>query len=194
MPATRVTASDLLPIGEIYDRGLALMTAAEREPPARPLQDSVHYRDGLMLALAAGTLLRRGNLAGLRIGVTLLETSEGYVLDIPAEEVKNRQPIEGPLPASLTPYLTRYLEHHRPRLLQGNRSDKLWISTEGRPMKVHQVGQRIARLSTASSLPSSTSLKQNAPLKIKEDSRCQRGHAPIFWGIEVYCWVKNQPD
>jgi len=146
MPSTNVTASDLLPIGEIYDRGLALMEAAERDPPARPLHDSVCYRDGLMLAFAAGTLLRSRNLAGLRIGVSLLETSEGYVLDIPAEEVKNRQPIEGPLPASLTPYLTRYLDHHRPRLLQGNRSEFLWISIEDRPMKVHQVGQRVARL------------------------------------------------
>jgi predicted MFS family arabinose efflux permease len=39
-----------------------------------------------------------------------------------------------PLPASLVPHMARYLDHHRPWLLQGHAHDALWITREGLPM------------------------------------------------------------
>ncbi len=141
-----VTASDLVPIDDLYRLGLELMRTAERAPPRRPLHDSVLYRDGLMLAMAAASLLRLGNFARIRVDESLLRTAEGFALSFPPEAVKNRQPIEGPLPGTLTPFLERYLDHHRPRLLRGSLTDDLWISAEGRTMEPHHVGQRIAKL------------------------------------------------
>ncbi|MFB3050527.1 MAG: hypothetical protein ACE1Z0_00915, partial [Acidimicrobiia bacterium] len=89
-----VTASDLVPIDDLYRRGLELMSTAEQVPPRRPLHDSVHYRDGLMLAMAAATLIRLGNFARIRVDDSLLRTPEGFALNFPPEAVKNRQPIE----------------------------------------------------------------------------------------------------
>ena len=141
-----VTDSDLVPIDDLYRRGLELMRTAEQVPPRRPLHDSVHYRDGLMLAMAAASLIRLGNFARIRVDDSLLRTPEGFALNFPPEAVKNRQPIEGPLPDTLTPFLERYLNHHRPRLLRGNLTDDLWVSAQGRTMEPHHVGKRIAKI------------------------------------------------
>ncbi len=141
-----VPASELVPIDDLYRLGLELMRAAEKATPRRPLHDSVLYRDGLMLAMAAAALVRLGNFAHFRAETSLLWTPAGFALSFLPEAVKNRQPIEGPLPGTLTPFLERYLDHHRPRLLGGSRTDDLWISAEGRTMKPHHVGQRIAKL------------------------------------------------
>ena len=141
-----VTASDLVPIDDLYRLGLELMRTAEKVPSRRPLRDCVRYRDGLMLAMAAASLVRLGNFAQLRVDETILQTPEGFALNFPPEVVKNRQPIEGPLPGTLTPFLERYLDHHRPRLLGGRLADDLWISAEGRTMAPHHIGQRIAKL------------------------------------------------
>jgi len=145
---SNVSAADLVPIDDIYRFGLELMRTAEKAPPRRPLNDSVLYRDGLMLALAAASLVRLGNFATIRLNESLLRTSEGFALSFAPEAVKNRQSIEGPLPGTLTPFLEHYLDHHHPRLLGGRRGDDLWISTEGRIMKPHHVGKRIAKLTS----------------------------------------------
>ena len=136
----------LMPIDKIYGSALLFMNKADRTREMRPLQASVWYRDGLMVALLAASLLRRRNLAGLRVGIHLLRQSEGYLIVIPATEVKNRYPIEGILPAGLTAHLDRYLLHHRQRLLQSNESDALWISKDGSAMPIHAVGNRIPKI------------------------------------------------
>ena len=143
-----VPASELVPIDDLYRLGLELMRAAEKATPRRPLQGSVRFRDGLMLAMAAAALVRLGNFAHIRAETSLLRTPVGFALSFPPEAVKNRQPIEGPLPGTLTPFVERYLDHHRPRLLGGSRTDDLWISAEGRTMEPHHVGQRIAKLTS----------------------------------------------
>jgi integrase/recombinase XerD len=136
----------LLPIGRIFDRALSTMDLAEHRPPRRPLQDSVWFRDGLMLALLAATALRAKNFMGLKLDTHLVRTDEGWRLVVPAAEVKNKQPLEGAIPDELTRYLDRYVEHHRPRLAQGCRSDAFWITYEGRPMSANGA-VRIVKLS-----------------------------------------------
>jgi len=148
VPRYAVTADQLLPIDDLYHAGCDLMADAERERdrPYRPGHDSVHYRDGLMLTMLAVTLLRVTNFASLRIGIHLTRQSEGYVIAIPKDEVKNRQPIEIEIPDALTALLDRYLEHHRPRLLMEGNTDYLWISLGGQAMRPHRVSQRVSRL------------------------------------------------
>ncbi len=134
------------PIDELFRAGIKLMEEAARRTPRRPLQDSIWFRDGLMIALLAATLLRRRNLASLEFGVHLVRQPESYLLCIPAAEVKNRRPIEGLLPDRLTPLIDRYVEFHRPRLLQGRATDAVWITNDGQPMPINAVGQRIIKV------------------------------------------------
>jgi len=143
---SRVITPRLRPIGSLYQAGIRLMDQAEKVRPYRPLHDSVHFRDGLMIAFLAATLVRLRNFSGIRIGRHLIRLPEGYLLFIPAEEVKNKLPIETLLPDELTPYIYRYLDHHRPRLLPNRLSDLLWISAEGQVMAAHNVGMRITRV------------------------------------------------
>lgn len=143
-PAKSV-ASLLMPVEQIFAKGLAVMDAAEADPPRRPLQDSVRFRDGLMLALLAATALRAKNFMALTLGVHLLRSDAGWRLVIPAAEVKNKQPLEGPLPDRLVPYLDRYVRHHRRRLAQGTETDALWVTYQGHAMSANAVN-RIVKL------------------------------------------------
>ena len=135
----------LRPIDELFRAGLAAMDRAEAEGPNPRLRDSVHYRNGLMVALLAGTLLRVNNFARLELGRNLIRQSDSYLLVVPASEVKNHQEIEQPIVGRLTFYLDRYFAHHRPRLLQGGESRYLWINQYGGVMKPHAVGVRITK-------------------------------------------------
>jgi integrase len=136
----------LRPIDELFRAGLDAMDRAEAEAPDPRLSDSVHYRNGLMVALLAGTLLRVKNFAALELGRSLIRQSDGYLLVVPSAEVKNRQEIEQPIISRLTPYLDRYFEHHHQRLLQGGESLHLWINQYGDVMKPHAVGVRITKV------------------------------------------------
>lgn len=135
----------LRPIDELYRAGLKAMDRAEAEGSHPRLRDSVHYRDGLMIALLAGTLLRIRNFAILEHGRSLIRQSNGYLLSVPASEVKNRRDIEQEVIARLTPYLDRYFAHHRPRLLQGHESERLWINQYGGDMTPCRVGMTISK-------------------------------------------------
>ena len=134
------------PIDELFRAGIAAMDRAEAEGPQPRLRDSIHYRNGLMVALLAGTLLRVKNFAGLELGRTLIRQTDSYLLLVPASEVKNRQEIEQPIIGRLTPYLDRYFAHHHRRLLQGGESSHLWINQYGGVMKPHAVGARITKV------------------------------------------------
>jgi integrase len=98
---------------------------------------STRYRDGLIIALLAARPLRRRNFAGLVLGRHMRLIHDRWWICIPAEETKTRMTIEVPFPEALVDNLERYLEVHRPRLLNaplpdtsnGLRSGPLWIST-----------------------------------------------------------------
>ena len=80
------------------------------------------YRDGLLLALLAACPLRRRSLALLEVGRHLVRHPDGYRLRLGPAETKNGTAYEAPLPASLAPWLDRYLDEVRPRLLGGSAS------------------------------------------------------------------------
>ena len=136
----------LRPIDELFRAGMAAMDRAEAEGPEPRLRDSVHYRDGLMVALLAATLLRMKNFAAIELGRSLIRQSDNYLLVVPASDVKNRQEIEQPIIGRLTPYLDRYFAHHHRRLLQGGESRYLWINQYGGVMKPHAVGKTISKM------------------------------------------------
>ncbi len=119
-------------------RALALCDAADASPPSHDA--SLAHRDGLILALTTYVGLRCKNLMGLRLGETVLEAGDGYRLTFASMDIKNGVTVDLPLPATLVPYLRRYIEEHRPRILNGAPEEGwLFISERRRPLSDHSL-------------------------------------------------------
>jgi hypothetical protein len=84
--------------------------------------------------------LRRKNLAGLIIGVTLRRAGTGWLICFPPADTKNKDAIEATWPAALLPALETYIAVHRPLLAvlknrwAGPLGDALWVSSHGSPL------------------------------------------------------------
>ncbi|MCZ0813533.1 site-specific integrase [Roseovarius sp. EGI FJ00037] len=134
--------SRLRPAPEILDWAISRLQKIEREPPKR-FADT-HYRDALMIGLLiCCPTMRLRNLTGIEIGRHLIPRSDGWELRFPGAEMKARKPVEMRVPEILNQYLARYLDCHRPALLDGAASERLWITQYGKPMTQKMVSSRI---------------------------------------------------
>ncbi|PWC52751.1 hypothetical protein TSH7_33040 [Azospirillum sp. TSH7] len=134
---------------DLYQRALAALAGIEGKPETRPFAHATAFRDALMFALTIARPIRRRTLAGLRVGQHLRPTSDGFLIQLEREDLKCEGPMSFPLPASLVPHMARYLDHHRPWLLQGHAHDALWITREGLPMTLNGVSSRFERATPA---------------------------------------------
>ena len=146
-------APPAVPVAKLVAAGIREMRRAERQgaaaqaankPLPRPLQDSIRYRDGLMVALLAVTLLRRRNFQSLALGTTWRRSGDQFLVVIPGNAVKNGKPIEFEVYPALAPFIERYLDWHRVRLLRGKWSDALWVNHDGNPFSEVGLSERIA--------------------------------------------------
>jgi integrase/recombinase XerD len=159
-----------------------------------PRAQAVQYRDGLMIALLAYRPVRIANFSAIRLGRRLVRQDERYWLVFAAEETKTGQPWEAAFPEALLPCLARYLDHHRPVLLRGERGtepvdiDALWVSEIGTQLETGALGRRIC-LQTArafgTSLPphwfrdaAATSIAVEDPKHVT-DARHVLGHTSL---------------
>ncbi len=92
------------------------------------------YRDALEVAFIIWRPIRLKNLASLRIGGNMTRGECGWRCRFDARKTKDRRALEFTLPKDLEPYLDRYLDIYRPRLLNGAASDHLWISIRSGPL------------------------------------------------------------
>lgn len=129
---------------KLYVVGLRLMEEAVRCSDKPALLSAVDFRDGLAIALLACRPLRMANLSGLRLGYHLTRLGQGYRIDIPGSETKTGLPLEMSFPEELLPAFSQYIAVHRPLLLAGRVSDRLWIGRWGRPLGAHHMGLRIS--------------------------------------------------
>ncbi|MQA67004.1 MAG: tyrosine-type recombinase/integrase [Alphaproteobacteria bacterium] len=130
----------VVPIRDLFHLGFKLMEGAGSVDG--PLRKVLAYRDRLMIAMLAACPLRRNNFAATKIDNHLILTEAAFRLAFAKEEVKNRFPLDYPLPTSLSGPIDRYLAEHRPLLLARRRdastgtSDKaFWISQTGTPLR-----------------------------------------------------------
>jgi site-specific recombinase XerD len=130
---------------ELHELGMSLMADAD-EFSTVPWKCATRFRDGLIIALLAARPLRIRNFAGLVIGSHIVETSEGFTLRIPADEVKTHINLEFPLPLDLVRPMRRYLAIHRPVLLGGNEDGHLWITKHGDWMRDGAIYNRVTKL------------------------------------------------
>ena len=139
----------LRPAAELVELGRRLMREAETAARWSPRARAVQFRDGLMIALLAHRPLRIKNFAAIRLGRQLLRQGERYWLVFSPEETKTGRPWEAVFPEALLPCLARYLDHHRPVLLRGERGtepadiDALWVSEVGTQLELGALGRRI---------------------------------------------------
>jgi integrase len=93
------------------------------------------FRDGLAIALEAAFVLRRRTLAALRIGKQIKKIGDLWFLDIPAEDVKTKRPLDYPISPQLSQLIDIYVNEIRPFIAGAKTHDYLWASARGRPMK-----------------------------------------------------------
>ena len=119
---------------DIYRAGLDRMDRVQRDAYEKEDVRAVQYGDGLAIAIVTATNIRIKNLVGIRIGKELRRDQDGYHLVFAAKHMKSRRAFAADLPASLTPYLETYMGQHRVKLLGGQQSDHLFISSYRGPM------------------------------------------------------------
>jgi integrase len=126
-------------VSRLYGLGFDLMNRAESEPTLSSFARALLYRDGLLIAVLAATVLRRGNLTMLELDRTLLRQSSGYLVHIPSRESKSGRLIEMPLPAELTSPMERFWKIHRPQFRDAGTHRYLWTSRHGGRLSDSQV-------------------------------------------------------
>jgi hypothetical protein len=124
----------------LYLWGLHLMdTSLVRSPVRRRVQ----FRDGLLIAVLASRAPRLRSVTAICFGQHVIRADKGFRLIFGSEDIKTNRPIEYRLPASLTPYIERYLEVERRELLKGQSHDAFWVNWNGDPLGEVGVEKRI---------------------------------------------------
>ncbi|KLK92654.1 hypothetical protein AA309_13275 [Microvirga vignae] len=132
------------PTAEIF---AAAISELERLPAGSlSIEQAIAYRDVLMLAFLASRPLRVKNFTNLEIGIHCLPTNGNWLITIPTEETKTRQPISFELPEPLVPWFEQYLVEVRPLFPQAQKSTRLWLGKEGILRDSHAVYHRITKL------------------------------------------------
>ena len=128
---------------ELLGLGLRLMDISGKA--GTPRQQALAYRDGLIIALLALQPFRRGNLAALTLGTSLVEVDGVWLITLTGEQVKTDTPVDVRWPDLLVEHLTVYLRQYRPFLmdLTGRCTtpvgDALWVSAHGSPLSEEQI-------------------------------------------------------
>ena len=127
--------------GVLYAWALNMMDTADRAP--FPIERATRFRNGLLFAILAARGRRIRSMSLLRIGQEIIYNGERYRIELPPEFVKTKVKDSFELPASLGPYIRKYLEFYRPVLLQRRFSNAFWIDRRGRPWTVKAMQERV---------------------------------------------------
>lgn len=111
---------------------LLLDTAAEL-PPDKARADL--WQDGLIIGCLGMRGMRQRTLLATKIGVNLIETEEGFTLTYGEADMKCRNHLAYPLPATLVEPMRAFLATERPRLLSGPDQPFLWVGADGAPLR-----------------------------------------------------------
>ena len=127
--------------------GKRLMDEAEAASQGSSRRRAIRYRDGLLICLLTYRLMRRKNLAMMRLGRHLVKVGGSWRIVFAAEEIKTRRRYDAAFPAALAPRLERYLDTYRPVLLRGEpkdgNSDAVWVSEDGIQLTYEAVAYQI---------------------------------------------------
>jgi hypothetical protein len=103
--------------------------APDKPPTSWRVQTA--FRDGLIIALLALIPLRARTLAALRIGKQLVKSGDRWFLDIPAEDIKTKRPLDYPLSDELSQRIDVYLTQIRSQTAGAETHSYIWASSRG---------------------------------------------------------------
>lgn len=125
---------------ELFAWGLELMAKAiSLNGPARR---RVMLRDGLLLAILASRGIRLRTTSEMRLQKNVFRRDDRWFLQAEAAITKTEKQLAFPLPASLTPWLDRYVSRERPELLAGKEHDFFLVNWSGDPLASDGVTKR----------------------------------------------------
>lgn len=124
----------LVPGRQTLDFAIELMDHALTLPVMSRKTREIQYRDGLLLALLSLWPIRRRSLAALTVNRHIEEDDAGFNILLYPTDTKSKRFDSFRVPEPLVPYLKRYLEEIRPRLLGHHAHDGFWASCKLRPM------------------------------------------------------------
>jgi hypothetical protein len=128
----------LVPPWHTLDLGIEMMEEAATLLSARKQRD-LYYRDGLVIALDSAWPIRRRSIAALTVKRHLEFDAAGVNLLLYPEDTKSKRAESFRVPEKLLPYLLRYLNEIRPRLLGRHHHDGLWASNKGCPLTAGRI-------------------------------------------------------
>jgi integrase/recombinase XerD len=148
--SVRDKRAKMQPSYALADLGHRLMQDAGALTPNWHCHRSVHFRNGLIIALLAYRPMRLANLAGIIIDQHLVRAGESFSLAFAADETKQREAFEFALPQVLTEPLEQYLAEHKPALMKlgthaGTAGNRLWVSRDGGPLGDAGIAQLIEK-------------------------------------------------
>ena len=119
------------------------------------IASALAFRDGLIIAFLAYRPLRAKNLTMICCDQHLARRGDSWWVAFAGDEIKNKQPLEFPFPATLSPHLETYLNIYRPILLTaGDRHApapiaRLWVSRDATALGQQTIGHHIKRRTRA---------------------------------------------
>lgn len=140
---SRKTAERIVYTPDLVDAGWRLIERA-RWSRLTPREAACHFQDGLMVGFLALRPVRLANLHSMELGRNVRIDGERVRVHFAAEEVKTHRSIDVPWPAAWVPVLHEFLAVHRPVLLKGMTSDRLWMGN-GAPLGLQGCQTRIAK-------------------------------------------------
>jgi integrase/recombinase XerD len=166
----------------LYDVGMKLIDdALSSGKPPTSWRVQTAFRDGLIIALEAENPLRRRTLAALRIGKHLVKCGDHWELDIPAEDVKTKRPLDAPISPELSQRIDIYVEQIRPKTAGAGTHDYLWASSRGRPMGGGVINNAVRR-------------RTRKALGFPVNLQCFRRAAPTLWSVRDPANVRGSKD
>jgi integrase len=111
---------------------------------AAPRSKAIQAQCAAAITILQAAPIRLGNLASIDFNKHLIERNGRVYLVVAADEVKNREPIDLELPASVIEVLSWYATEHRPILVNG-KSTALFPGEKGGPKQAQSLGQQISR-------------------------------------------------
>ena len=129
----------------VLDYGIELMDAALSLPESSHYLRELQYRDGLMLAVLSLWPIRRRSLAALTVSRHVARGGSQMHFLLHPEDTKSGRSESFLVPEILLPYVDRYLDRIRPRLLGAAQTDVFWVSYRRRALcgqQLYEIARR----------------------------------------------------
>jgi hypothetical protein len=134
--------------GRVVNLPMEMMANARSYKLHARLKAAVEAELAVAIAIETVAPVRLANLATIKLGFNLIKPDgpdSNYWFVVPDHEVKNRVPLQYPLPRYVTDLINEYVHEFRPTLLRGSNGDWLFPGRCGGTKQPAKFSTQIAR-------------------------------------------------